>query len=544
MTMPVVTAGRGLPSLTNFERRASDVELRVDMGVGPGRWSWRCPSFTLPPPLASPSSVDRGFLMVGGVWSSRSSVGSRGQNDHISKTTPRQGRSFRRTSMRPPQAAPGKPRQHLVAEIRQLIEIIDEGQRNGAHAGLADAVELVGHAVGRPHEWVAADGVGCEILALLDVLLGWNGLRRDALVGEHAVDRAPVRVLDDGVAVILLRLLLARTADHLPDGVDLDLAPERLRRALDLRDLLDIALERRARARRRHEERVAIAQREGLPDLRRAGIHQDRPGAAERLGIRAHALEPQELSVEIERVRVRPRLLDGVEPFLREVVARVVLALGDAEHLELALVPADHEIDAEATFADMVGGDEFLGGDQRMEQRRVHGAEHGHALRHGEEAHRPGDGLERAAVKIGLAAIALPAADRQHEVDAGLVGHAGEAGAVRPARGPALRHLGGGAAGRAVGAEHADLQRIGVVHGDALMHRCGAGQQDLSPSQAKTRMADERSVIRRSVHWRVTPSANTPYGRYGPSSFSAASTNDPSIASSRLTAPLTRPCSV
>ena len=65
-----------------------------------------------------------------------------------------------------------------------------------------------------------------------------------------------------------------------------------------------------------------------------------------------------------------------VEPLLRVIVARVVLALADAEHLELALVPADHEVDAETAFADVVDGDEFLRGDHRIEQRRVHGAEH------------------------------------------------------------------------------------------------------------------------------------------------------------------------
>ena len=148
--------------------------------------------------------------------------------------------------------------------------------------------------------------------------------------------------------------------------VDLDLAPERLRRALDLRDLLDVALERGAEpavARRTHR---SCAMRRPAR-LGGAGIHQI-GRAAERLGIGAHALEPQEVPVEIERVRLRPRLLDGIEPFLGEVVARVVLALGDAEHFELALVPADHQIDAEATFADMIGGDELLGGDQRMEQ--------------------------------------------------------------------------------------------------------------------------------------------------------------------------------
>src|SRR5262245_34439574 len=60
MAMPAFSARGCWPSLTNFERRASDVELRVDMGVFLALFS-----LTSPPPLASPSSVDRGFLMVG-----------------------------------------------------------------------------------------------------------------------------------------------------------------------------------------------------------------------------------------------------------------------------------------------------------------------------------------------------------------------------------------------------------------------------------------------------------------------------------------------
>ena len=55
-------------------------------------------------------------------------------------------------------------------------------------------------------------------------------------------------------------------------------------------------------------------------------------------------------AVEIEVVMLGPGALDDVEPFLGEIVAGVVLALGDAEHLELALVPADDEIDAEASL--------------------------------------------------------------------------------------------------------------------------------------------------------------------------------------------------
>src|SRR5882757_9132997 len=168
-------------------------------------------------------------------------------------------------------------RQHLTAEVGQFVEIIDKRERDPPHAGFADAFEFVRHAVGRTDEWIATDRVGREVLPLLGILVGRNRLRSDALVGEHTVDRAPIRILDDGVAVVVLRLLLARPTDYLANGVDLDLATDVLRRALDLGDLLRVALERGSRPRCRYKERIAIAQRESLTDFRRARVHDDRP---------------------------------------------------------------------------------------------------------------------------------------------------------------------------------------------------------------------------------------------------------------------------
>ena len=132
-------------------------------------------------------------------------------------------------------------------------------------------------------------------------------------------------------------------------------------------------------------------------------------------------------SVEIEAVAFRPHQLDGVDPFLRVLVARGVRALLDAEHLEFALVPADHDVEPEATLADVVGGDHLLGRDDRMKQRRMHRAEHGDALGRLQQPAGPGHGFERRLLIAGVAAVALPAADRQQEVDAGLVGHFAQA---------------------------------------------------------------------------------------------------------------------
>ena len=195
-------------------------------------------------------------------------------------------------------------------------------------------------------------------------------------------------------------------------------AASALARGDALRRLLDRV------ARRLHEEGIAVAHRKVAADRRRAGVHDHRPLAAERLRLGAHLLQLDVLAVEVEVLAVRPHPLDRVEPVLRVFVAQRVLALLDAEHLELVLVPADHDVQPEAAFADVVGGDHLLGRDDRMEQRRVHGAEHGDALGRRQQPAGPGHGFERRVLIAGLAAIALPAADRQHEVDAGLVGHA------------------------------------------------------------------------------------------------------------------------
>src|SRR6266481_5392384 len=130
-------------------------------------------------------------------------------------------KSMRPKSMRHARAEPHEAREDLVAEVRQLVEIVDEGERDSTHAGFADGRKLIGHAVRRSDEGVAADRVGRKVLAFLEVLLGRNRLRRDVLVREHAVDRTPIGILDDGVAIVVLRLLLAWATDHLADGKDL-----------------------------------------------------------------------------------------------------------------------------------------------------------------------------------------------------------------------------------------------------------------------------------------------------------------------------------
>ena len=127
----------------------------------------------------------------------------------------------------------------------------------------------------------------------------------------------------------------------------------------------------------------------------------------------AHALEPDELAVEVKILTRRPGELDDVEPLLGVGVARLVVAQRGAEHLEFALVPAADEVEAEAPLTDMVGGDELFRGDQRRDQRRVHGPEHRQPLGLGEQATGPGHRLQGRALIVRLAAITFPTADRQ-----------------------------------------------------------------------------------------------------------------------------------
>ena len=92
---------------------------------------------------------------------------------------------------------------------------------------------------------------------------------------------------------------------------------------------------------------------------------------------------------EVEALAFGPDQLDGVDPFLRVVVARFVIALRDAEHLEFVLVPADDDVQPEAPFADVVGGHHLLGRDDEMEQRRMHRAEASDSARRRQQRGRP-----------------------------------------------------------------------------------------------------------------------------------------------------------
>jgi hypothetical protein len=60
-----------------------------------------------------------------------------------------------------------------------------------------------------------------------------------------------------------------------------------------------------------------------------------------------------------------------------------MIALLDPEHLELAFIPAGNDVEPKATFADLVAGDAFLGGDDGIKQWGMDGTEYGDALGRG-----------------------------------------------------------------------------------------------------------------------------------------------------------------
>src|SRR5215510_16358024 len=97
--------------------------------------------------------------------------------------------------------------------------------------------------------------------------------------------------------------------------------------------------------------------------------------------------------------------------------------------------------------------------------------EYGDALSRGQQAGRPSLRFEGHAMEVGIAAIALPAAYWENKMDTRLVCHTREAQAIGPTCGPAFRHLGGRTTRGTIGPEHPDLERVHVVHAEALTHR-------------------------------------------------------------------------
>ncbi len=163
--------------------------------------------------------------------------------------------------------------------------------------------------------------------------------------------------------------------------------------------------------------------------------------AAEGLRLRHHIVHVQILVVEVERFGIAPHLLDRGNPFLRVEVALGMFALLGAEHVEFRLVPANNDVESEASLADVIGCHHLLRRYKRVEHGRVHCAENRDVLCLREKAARPRHGLVRCALKIRRTAIALPTADRQDEIDPAFIRELRHLRTARPVRQPALGRL-------------------------------------------------------------------------------------------------------
>src|SRR5438128_7326283 len=150
-------------------------------------------------------------------------------------------------------------------------------------------------------------------------------------------------------------------------------------------------------------------------------------------------MEPVVAPFVVEAGFAGPDSLDDAPPSFALRIPRVVRFLGDAEHLELVLVPATDYVHAEASLSDVVRSGHLLGRHEGMMQGNVDRAEDVEATGGREQATRPGNRFEAGPVGVGLAAIALPSRDGHHALDSELVRYLRQPEVILPAGLPALR---------------------------------------------------------------------------------------------------------
>ena len=169
-----------------------------------------------------------------------------------------------------------------------------------------------------------------------------------------------------------------------------------------------------------------------------------------------------ELAVEIEGLVLGVDARQDLEPF--EALRVAVVDQIEPEHRELFGVPAANDVEPGPPVRGVVDGRERLGGEHRMRHRHMDGREQGDPLGDAREARREGQGLVRPFAAVELAAEALPAGDRQDELETGLVRHAGDLDDLRPERGPALGNARQSEAAIGVDREDAELEDVRAVH--------------------------------------------------------------------------------
>ena len=276
---------------------------------------------------------------------------------------------------------------------------------------------------------------------------------------EGVFRRLPVALLVDDVAVVVLRLL-AGAPDHQVAARE-DVAQLSGRRGVA--EEFELLLQVFVLGRHGGEQAIGVVRGELAAGLRIARAHQDRPAAPPGLRLSEHGLQFVVLAVVVERLVLRPDALDDLDPFLGVVVAAVVIAERDAHHAELDRVPARDDVEAEAAVADVVGGHHLLGGEGRIDEGDVQRAEGRDLPRRGEQPGGPHQRLEGRALGVALALVSVPAADRQQELEPGVVGELRRLDVVVPGGVPALGRLGQAQAALAVHAEQPELELVLVV---------------------------------------------------------------------------------
>jgi hypothetical protein len=194
--------------------------------------------------------------------------------------------------------------------------------------------------------------------------------------GEHGVDGAVVAVLNRKILEVLVGFLPRRAAYHRARGEDLDFLPEVVCDAPHLQDT--VACEREMVRLVKHQ--VAQARAERTACHRVPGIHQDGPPPTPGPWLAHDTLQPVVMTIVIKWCLLRPEAEEDFKPFLTAGVAVVMGVLLQPEHLELHLIPATDNIEAEAALTDVIRRDDLFRCQHRGKHRHMHGAEHGEAL--------------------------------------------------------------------------------------------------------------------------------------------------------------------
>src|SRR5579871_369199 len=168
-------------------------------------------------------------------------------------------------------------RQHLVADVGKIVDVVDHAERQAVEAGAAQPLERLDRIV------VTADdrNAGAADQARFQlVLVGLEpGVDARAAQLERIVRRLPVALLIDNVVMIVLGLL-AGTPDHqMRAGEDVAQLPRRRGVAEEFQLRHQIVVRRRHRG----EQAIGVAGGEFAAGLRIAGADQYRPAAPERL---------------------------------------------------------------------------------------------------------------------------------------------------------------------------------------------------------------------------------------------------------------------